>query len=75
MIVDNYGILETIDKVRAKNPNAKKIVVYGTQETLDRVNKYLPSDISTQVLPECFMAEDKEDSLYVIPILDPIDYI
>lgn len=69
------AILETIDKVRANNPNAKKIVIYGTQEALDRVNEYLPSDISTQVLPECFMAEDKEDSLYVIPILDPIDYI
>ena len=69
------AILETIDKVRANNPNAKKIVVYGTQEALDRVNEYLPSDISTQVLPECFMPEDKDDNLYVIPILDPIDYI
>ena len=69
------AILEMIDKVRANNSNAEKIIIYGTQETLDRVNEYLPSDVATQVLPECFMAEDKENSLYVIPVLDPIDYI
>lgn len=62
------SISEAIDAVKANSPDAEEIAIFGTEECINRIRDYIPSDVSAKILPaECF-PETREELVYVIPI-------
>lgn len=70
-------IIKLIDEVKANFPDAEEIVVYSTEEYIDKIKEYLPQDVSTRVVPATFLPEQKANLGYIVPIekIKPLKFI
>ena len=69
MLVDFKRLIsEAIDAVKANSPDAEEIAVFGTEEYINRIKDYLPSDVSVKILPAEYFPETKEELVYIITI-------
>lgn len=62
-----YNMVELIDEVKANSPDAEEIVIFGTEEYINKIKDYIPSDISVKILPAEFFPEAKEELVYIVP--------
>lgn len=62
------SISEAIDAVKANSPDAEEIVVFGTEEYINRIKDYIPSNVSVKILPAVYFPETKEELVYIVPI-------
>lgn len=67
-------LLKVVNKVKAVG-NTGKVIIYGTQEALDAIKEYLPSDIPIEVLPDDLVDENSKNNIFLIPVMDPIKQI
>ena len=68
------NLLKAINEVKSIR-DAEKVIIYGTQETLDAIKEYLPSDIPIEVLPDDLVDENNKNNIFLIPVIDPIEQI
>lgn len=61
-------IVELIDEVKASFPDAEEIAVFGTEEYINRIKDYIPSDVSVKILPAEYFPKAREELIYVMPI-------
>ena len=67
-------LLKVVNKVKAVG-NTEKVIICGTQETLDAIKEYLLSDIPIEVLPDDFVDENNKNNIFLIPVMNPIEQI
>ena len=61
-------IVELIDKVKASSPDAEEIVVFGTEEYINKIKDYISSDVSVKIFPAEYFPGAREEIVYIIPI-------
>ena len=61
-------IVELIDIVKASSSDAEEIVVYGTEEYINKIKDYIPSDVSVKIFPAEYFPEAREELIYIVPI-------
>ena len=54
-------ISEAIDAVKANSPDTEEIVVFGTEEYINRIKDYIPSYVSIKILPAECLPETREE--------------
>lgn len=64
------SISEAIDAVKVNSPDAEEIAVFGTEEYINKIKDYIPSDVSVKILPAEYFpeTETREEVVFVIPI-------
>lgn len=61
-------IVELIDIVKSNSPDAEEIVVYGTEEYINKIKDCIPSDVSVKIFPAEYFPEAREELVYIVPI-------